>query len=647
MSSAGTYYTYETNPDGTPVLDANGNKIVETTWTITDETGLFGAKTGNSTVTIKDSSGATIQTLTGVPDGALLQYNIQTGTNASNGSLVSVLGGQWVSTPGSSGTINFLIGLASVPTFTIGGTTDINFAINAATVSTVNIYGGIASFSGGIVAGALAGSNINIGYGGKYDGSTQLVSLLQGTTVNFTTGGGTLVLNGDHKLLNLSGTSITGYDPQYDTIEIDNTVAPVSGYVISGSGTSRTITLQGSDGNDIASYSVTIADGANVPTGTYNNSVNSQDLATNPLKITYENGNTYIGACFLSDSMIRTPEGDVAVQDIQVGDSVVAYVDGQQVVRKVVWAGKTRVAVKAGLPDDEAGYPVRILKDALAEGVPYKDMLVTPEHCLFFNGLFTPVRMLVNGASIFYDHSITSYDYYHIETEQHSVIMADGVMTESYLDTGNRGSFRQEGTVVSLNAGSHKTARTWAEDAAAPLVVAQAVVEPIFRKIEARAKHAGIEAVIPTRVVTNDADVHLVTESGAIIRKAREQNGKVFFMLPPGIDRVWLVSRTSRPADTIGPFVDDRRQLGVLVSNMSLQEGVGAARNLENIMQDADLQGWHDVDAGHSMRWTAGHAEIPLVERTPGALAMLSVQIIAAGPYVLEGEQTEQKVASL
>lgn len=93
MSSAGTYHTYETNPDGTPVLDANGNKIVETTWTITDETGLFGAKTGNSTVTIKDSSGATIQTLTGVPDGALLQYNIQTGTNASNGSLVSVLGG--------------------------------------------------------------------------------------------------------------------------------------------------------------------------------------------------------------------------------------------------------------------------------------------------------------------------------------------------------------------------------------------------------------------------------------------------------------------------------------------------------------------------------------------------------------------------
>lgn len=351
--------------------------------------------------------------------------------------------------------------------------------------------------------------------------------------------------------------------------------------------------------------------------------------------------------CFLSNSMIRTPEGDVAVQDIQVGDSVVAYVDGQQQVRKVVWAGKAHVTVKAGLPDDEAGYPVRILKDALAEGVPYKDMLVTPEHCLFFNGLFTPVRMLVNGASIFYDHSITSYDYYHIETEQHSVIVADGVMTESYLDTGNRGSFRQEGTVVSLNAGSHKTVRTWAEDAAAPLVVDQSVVEPIFRKIEARAKHAGIEAVTPAPVLTNDADVHLVTENGAIIRKAREQSGKVFFLVPPGVERVWLASRTSRPADTIGSFVDDRRQLGVQVSNISLQEGVGAARQLETIMQDADLQGWHGVDAGHSMRWTAGRAEIPLSGRKPGALAMLSVRIVAAGPYVLEDVQTEQKIASV
>ncbi|PHY94849.1 hypothetical protein CSR02_04105, partial [Acetobacter pomorum] len=102
----------------------------------------------------------------------------------------------------------------------------------------------------------------------------------------------------------------------------------------------------------------------------------------------------------------------------------------------VIWVGKAHATVRPELTDDEAGWPVRILKDAIADGVPYKDMLITAEHCMFFKGKLVPVRMLVNGVSIFYDKSITSYDYYHVETEQHSVITADGMLTESYLDTG-------------------------------------------------------------------------------------------------------------------------------------------------------------------------------------------------------------------
>ncbi|GAN61534.1 hypothetical protein [Acetobacter cibinongensis] len=317
MSSAGTYYTYKLDTQGNPIHDANGNKIVETTWTITD--GLF----GNSNITIKDASGKTIKTLTGVPDGPLASH-IQTGTDATNGSIVSILGGQWVSVPGSSGTINILLSALSAPAFTIGGTTSVNFLVNAVTAVTMDIYGGTASFSGGSLAGALSGSTINIGYSGIYNGNTQLISLLQGITINFTTGGGTLVLNGGGVFLNLSGTTITGYDPTKDTIELHNTVAAVSGYTIADNGgNSRTVILFGSDGKtQVAQYTVTIADGAKVPAGTYNNAVDSQDLAKNPLQITYANGNTYIGACFLAGSMIRTINGDVAVEDVRIGDDV-------------------------------------------------------------------------------------------------------------------------------------------------------------------------------------------------------------------------------------------------------------------------------------------------------------------------------------
>ncbi|MFT9381465.1 Hint domain-containing protein [Gluconobacter sp. P5B12] len=631
MSSAGTYYTYVTDAEGNPILDTNGNKQIETTWTITEETGLFGAKTGNSTVTVQDSSGQTIQTLTGVPDG-LLAAHIQTGANATNGSLLSVLGGQWVSVPGSSGTINIVLSALSAPTFTIGGTTDINFVVNAATAITIDIYGGTASFSGGLVAGALSGSTINIGYGGTYNGNTQLISLLQGTTVNFTSGGGTLVLNGGGVFLNLSGTSITGYDPKYNTIEIENTVAPVSGYVISGSGTSRTITLQGSDGQDIASYSVTLADGANVPTGTFDNAANSQNLATNPLRITYSNGNTYIGACFLAGSMIKTPDGDVAVEEILAGDKVIAFdwKEGKNVVRPVVWAGKTQASIRYGLPDDEAGYPVRILQNAISDGVPYKDMLITPEHCLFFNGKFVPARMLVNGETIFYDKSITSYEYYHLETDQHSVIISDGVLTESYLDTGNRHTFRQEGNVVNFGG----PVKSWEGDAAAPLDVDRSFVEPLFHQLQERAnKTAQLSKSAKQSNLTSNSDLHLVTNNGTVIRKAREANGRMVFMIPASAKTVRLVSRASRPCDTIGPFVDDRRQLGVLVGQITLFEN-SHSKNLTDHYTSGILDGWNNLEQ-ENLRWTTGNGFLDLGKRSPDSIAILAIQVLASGPYLL------------
>ncbi|WP_238527130.1 Hint domain-containing protein, partial [Acetobacter tropicalis] len=91
-------------------------------------------------------------------------------------------------------------------------------------------------------------------------------------------------------------------------------------------------------------------------------------------------------ACFLSGSMIRTPKGDVVVENIKIGDEVVTFdwKSNKEATQPVVWVGKAHVNVRHGLPDDEAGWPVRVLKDAIADGVPYKDMLITAEHCLFF-----------------------------------------------------------------------------------------------------------------------------------------------------------------------------------------------------------------------------------------------------------------------
>ncbi|AKR48639.1 MULTISPECIES: Hint domain-containing protein [Acetobacter] len=356
---------------------------------------------------------------------------------------------------------------------------------------------------------------------------------------------------------------------------------------------------------------------------------------TVPLKnISHFNHHHEITVCFLADSMIATPKGAMAVQDLHAGDEVLTYVDGKTRTSTLSWAGMAHCTVNLALPDDMAGYPVRIVKDAIADGVPYKDMLLTAEHCLFFDGAFIPARMLVNGVSIFYDKSITSYTYYHIETPDHAVIMADGMLTESYLDTGNRRSFTQKGNVIQLGGAP----KSWQADAAAPLCVERERVEAVFRQISAR---MGANWAAPATV--QNPELHLITNTGATIWPANCKNGTYNFMLPANTQALHLASRASRPADVIGPFVDDRRTLGVAVAEINL---LSAAKHqaITAHLQAEKPEGWHATD-WTDCAWTNGNAALPLpAQHTQGAICMLSVKIRAAGPYL--ADDTARDVAA-
>ncbi|WP_240554659.1 Hint domain-containing protein, partial [Acetobacter cibinongensis] len=521
------------------------------TYTIVDNGPIVLGTLGHSyTASIIDSGGNSILQSTDINTGVLGTGLLGSGgvVTGSDGytELLGLLGGTFVTLPGSTGDISIVVSLLNGNTFWIGGDTTITTLVSALSGQTINVYGGDASFSGNVIASALAGSTVNIGYGGKFAGSYGLINLITGSTINFTTGGGTLVVNAGGTLIDLSSTSINNYNPNLDTIEFQNTIAPVSKYTINtttsdGSSVSK-VTLYGANNQEIGTYTAKLASGVTLASGTYY----TDGSTSNPLIISYDSTNTYVGACFLAGSMIRTTNGEVAVEDISIGDEVMVYDwrNKTDIVRPVVWVSKTHVNVRHSLPDDEAGWPVRILKNAVADGVPYKDMLITAEHCLFFKDSFVPVRMLVNGVSIFYDKSISSYDYYHVETEQHSVITADGMLTESYLDTGNRSSFRQEGKIATLLG----AVKSWAEDAGAPLNVARPFVEPLYRSLEWRETWlgnsiSGDHASAPKPELTSDPDLHLVTETGAIIRPMRQNAQNYNFMLPPETKSVRIVSR--------------------------------------------------------------------------------------------------------
>lgn len=230
-------------------------------------------------------------------------------------------------------------------------------------------------------------------------------------------------------------------------------------------------------------------------------------------------------SCFLAGSMINTSDGLIAVEDIKVGDSVVCYNGEQQENRAVIWTGYNTAVVNRTLPEDEANYPIRVLKNAITDNVPSKDLLITPEHCILIDNQFIPVRMLVNNSTIFYDHSITEYTYYHIETEIHSVIMADGILTESYLDTGNRASFKSNGNIVSIISIVNKK-KQWNLNSAAPLVTTRNIIELIFYKILARAHMLVFPYNLPTMPTTTDYGLYLVTDNNKVIEVAYQNHNR-------------------------------------------------------------------------------------------------------------------------
>ncbi|POF62826.1 hypothetical protein CFR73_11090 [Novacetimonas maltaceti] len=494
--------------------------------------------------------------------------------------------------------------------------------------------GGTINIAGDNIITALSGTNYTIENGGTINLgtlSTAEISALSGTGITFGTGGGTLVVTPASGVDVLTFNNISGFGNTGATIEI-----PGASYVTNA-------TYDGTNTSITTNTGITIS--VNGDYTTSQNTLYQQDSDGNlyiSASSANSSGSTGVLVCFLPGSMVRTPTGDVAVEDIRIGDTVLALDCGNnaQTVREVVWTGSQSVRVRSHLPDDEAGYPVRILKDAISDGVPYKDMLITAEHCLFLDGKFIPVRMLVNGRSIFYDRSITSYDYHHIETTEHSIITVDGMLTESYLDTGNRRGFRQTDNIVRIG----RPTRNWTEDAAAPLGVSRAFVEPLFHQIVARAQAAGTARKESAAELTHDASLHLITDTGAVIRQAREHEGQVMFMIPTGVQSVRIVSRTSRPSDVIGPFVDDRRQLGLAIGTVTMFEAAHCHALTPHLCEQA-LDGWHALER-EDMRWTSGNALLPLGPRHPNSAALLAIQIREKGPYLVaepEGMQVAKR----
>ncbi|QDH25188.1 hypothetical protein D5366_08165 [Neokomagataea tanensis] len=520
-------------------------------------------------------------------------------------------------------------GTARNVTLSSGGTSRYNSANAFAQIGAGGTVSGITLFSGANInnnGGTISGAVISSGafiqdFSGGLDVGAVVMNGAELSIQNGATASNTTVSSGGILTIHASST-ITGLNITSGSLLTFASYTNQPGYSATVVGSTLRVMSAGKIVQQVG-LSTTAYDG------------HSFNISTSANQ--YDSGDVQVVVCYLLGTEIATALGHKTVENLVAGDKVLVRRGDELVEEEISWVGHKTVHVSEG--QDER-YPVRIKANAFAENVPSKDLLVTPEHCLYIDGKFVPARMLVNDHSITIDRSASTFEVYHVELAQHGVLVANGLEAESYLDTGNRSTFKQDGDVAVLFKGR---AKTWERDAAAALTTERAVVEPMHSRLLERARDMGVQSEVSDRVWTNDADLHLVTDNGQVLRPTRTEGRVVSFAIPAGVASARIVSRTVRPADVVGPFLDDRRKLGVLIGDMTIVSG-NTISPVTVHLREQELDGWYGIEGG-IVRWTNGNALLTFGDAQIETFADLTITVAAQGPYILE--QSAEAVSAL
>jgi hypothetical protein len=317
-----------------------------------------------------------------------------------------------------------------------GASVTINNNVDVANNLNISTNGGSVDLASSV--GALGTTSVTIN-GGSFTVASSLISadLLSSATLSFGASGGDLVLgsSGDSLLtLNLADVFKPIQDFTAGVDKIDDaglSFADVTGYTISavsGQPGVQKIVITASNGGSFT-FEVT---GSGLTNGTYS-------TTNGPLHLSADtNGGLDVGAaCFLRGTRIATPNGEAPVEELRIGDLILTASGQSSPVR---WIGRSTVSKR--FADALRSYPVRVRAGALADNVPVRDLLLSPDHALLVDGVLAQAGALVNETSIIRELTIPdTFEYYHIELDDHSLILAEGVQAETFVDNVDRMRF--------------------------------------------------------------------------------------------------------------------------------------------------------------------------------------------------------------
>ncbi|PXW70377.1 Hint domain-containing protein [Loktanella sp. PT4BL] len=142
--------------------------------------------------------------------------------------------------------------------------------------------------------------------------------------------------------------------------------------------------------------------------------------------------------CFTPGTMIATPRGEVAVETLKAGDRILTRDNGIQTIN---WVGQKRLDFME-LKKAPQLRPILIAAGALGDGMPERDMMVSPTHRVLITShkaelyfgqseILVPAKYMlaIDGVSVSDQPYVT---YIHMMCENHEIVLADGAWSESF-----------------------------------------------------------------------------------------------------------------------------------------------------------------------------------------------------------------------
>lgn len=268
-----------------------------------------------------------------------------------------------------------------------------------------------------------------------------------------------------------------------DSLTINTVNGATVNFTYTSGGT--TTTLNGTViANDQTSFIITYINGTTATNYYVSNATQPETSFTVVLP---DEAIAYQPPCYCPGTLIRTEHGDVAVEQLQIGDRLVT-VSGE--VKPIRWLGTRSYAGRFVRANPEL-YPVRFTTgalgaDAAGHPLPARDLLVSPKHAMLIDGVLVPAEALVNGTTILRDRSPGDVTYIHVELPDHDAIWAENAASETFVDDGSRATFH--------NAGSFADLYPDAEPVSEPVFCAPRVqdgpeLDAIRRKLDAATGH--------------------------------------------------------------------------------------------------------------------------------------------------------------